>query len=77
MHVDAPSSTMHQCTMKFQMDTDIWKAMVEGMRGSPFFMSNLINLDSEGSTTPRVTSKDFCYVGNVLSTSRADMEVGI
>ena len=58
-HVDAPSSTMHQCTTKFWMDTRIWKVIVEGMRGSPFFVSNVINLESEGSTSPRVASKDF------------------
>ena len=27
-HVDAPSSTMQRCTTKFQMDTEIWKAIV-------------------------------------------------
>ena len=72
-HVDAPSSTMHRCTTKFQMDTDIWKVIVEGMCGSPFSMSNMINLDLEGSTTPRAASKAFCYIGNILSTSRVDM----
>ena len=76
-HVDAPSSTMHQCTTKFQMDTRIWKAMVDGMCGSLFSMLNVINLDSEGSISPRVASKDFRCVGHVLSTSRADMVVGV
>ena len=76
-HVDAPSSTMHRCTTKFWMDTGIWKAIVEGMHSSPFFVSNVINLESEGSTAPRVTSKAFRYVGNVLSTSRVDMAVGV
>ena len=47
------------------------------MHGSPFSMSNVINLDSEGSTNPRVASKDFHRVGNVLSTSRADMVIGV
>ena len=51
--------------------------MVDGMHGSPFSMSNVINLESEGSTAPRATSKAFRYVGNVLSTSRVDMEIGI
>ena len=59
------------------MDIKIWKEIVEGMRGSPFSMSNVISLESEGSTTPRVASKDFHYIGHVLSTSRADMEIGI
>ena len=76
-HVDAPSSTMHWCTTKFWMDTGIWKAIVEGMRSSPFFVSNVISLESEGSTAPREASKDFLYVGNILSTSRADMAVAV
>ena len=53
MHVDAPSSTMHRCTTKFRMDTGIWKEIVEDMHGSPFSMSKVISLESEGSTTPR------------------------
>ena len=77
MHVDAPSSTMHRCTTKFWMDTGIWKVIVEGMWGSLFSMSKVISLESEGSTAPRVASKDFCYIGNILSTSRVDMEVGV
>ena len=77
MHVDAPSSTMHRCTTKFRMDTGIWKAIVEAMRGSPFSVSNMINLDLEGSTAPRVARKSFRCVGHVLSTSRADMAVGV
>ena len=77
MHVDAPSSTMHRCTTKFRMDTGIWKAIVEGMHGSSFSVSNMINLELEGSTAPRAASKDFHYIGHVLSTSRADMAVGI
>ena len=77
MHVDAPSSTMHRCTTKFHMDTRIWKAMVEGMHGSLFSVSKVINLDSKGSTTPRAASKDFRCVGHILSTLRADMVVGV
>ena len=50
--------------------------MVKGMRGSLFSMSNVINLESEGSTALRAASKDFPYVGHVLSTSRTDMVVG-
>ena len=76
-HVDAPSSTMHRCMTKFWMDTRIWKVIVEGMCGSLFSMSNVINLESEGSTAPRVASKAFRYIGHVLSTSRADMVVGV
>ena len=59
------------------MDTRIWKEMVDGMCGSPFSVSNVINLESEGSTAPRVASKAFRYVGHVLSTSRADMVVRV
>ena len=77
MHVDAPSSTMHRCIIKFQIDTGIWKAMVDGMCSSPFFMSNVINLELKGSTAPRAASKAFRCVGHVLSTSRADMAVGV
>ena len=51
--------------------------MVDGMCGSPFSMSNVINLESEGCTAPRVASKAFLYVGHVLSTSRMDMVVGV
>ena len=76
-HVDAPSSTMHRCTTKFQMDTGIWKAIVEGMCGSLFSMSKVISLESEGSTTPKTDSKAFRYIGHVLSTSRADIPVGV
>ena len=76
-HVDAPSSTMHRCTTKFQMDTKIWKAIVEGMHGSPFSVSKVISLESEGSTAPRAASKAFHCVGHVLSTSRANMAVGV
>ena len=77
MHVDSPSSTMHRCTTKFWIDPKIWKAMVDGMHGSPFSVSNVINLELEGSTAPRAASKDFHYIGHILSTSRADMVVGI
>ena len=59
------------------MDTRICKEMVYGMRGSPFSMSNVINLELEGSTAPRATSKAFCYAGHILSTSREDMAVGV
>ena len=76
-HVDAPSSTMHQYTTKFRMDTEIWKVIVEGMHDSLFSVSKVISLESEGSTTPRAVSKDFRCVGHVLSTSRANMEVGV
>ena len=59
------------------MDTRIWKAMVEGMHSSMFSVSNVINLESDGSTAPRASSKDFRCVGKFLSTSRADMVVGV
>ena len=75
-YVDAPSSTMHRCTTKFQMDTGIWKAIVEGMRSSPFSVSNVISLESEGSTAPRAASRVFRCVGHILSTSRVDMAFG-
>ena len=51
--------------------------MVDGMHDSPFFMSNVINVESEGSMALRATSRDFRCVGHVLSTSRADMAVGV
>ena len=76
-HMDAPSSTMHRCTTKFRIDTGIWKAMVDGMCGSPFSMSNVINLESEGSTAPRAASNAFRCVGHVLSTSIVDMVIGV
>ena len=75
--VDAPSSTMHRCIAKFQMDIGIWKAIEEGMHGSPFSVSKVISLESEGSTAPRVASKDFRCIGHILSTSREDMAVAI
>ena len=77
MHVDAPSSNMHRYRTKFRIDTGILKAMVDGMHGSLFSMSNVINLESEGSTAPRVASSAFCCVGHILSTLRADMAVGV
>ena len=76
-HMDAPSSTMHRCMTKFQIDSEIWKVMVDGMRGSPFSVSNVINLESEGSTAPREASNAFHCIGHVLSTSRVDMVVGV
>ena len=76
-HMDAPSSIMHRCTTKFWMDTRIWKAIVEGMHGSLFFVSKVISLESEGSTAPRETNKVLCCIGHILSTSRVDMVVGI
>ena len=76
-HVDAPSSTMHQLTTKFWIDIGIWKVMVDGIRGSPFSVSNMINLESEGSMAPRAASNAFRYVGRILSTSRADMAIGV
>ena len=51
--------------------------MVDGIGGSPFCVLNVINLESKGSTAPRVASKDFHCVGKVLSTSRADIAVGV
>ena len=50
--------------------------MVDGIHGSPLSVSNVINLESEGSTTPREDTKDFHCVGQVLSTSREDMAIG-
>ena len=76
-HMDSPSSTMHRCTTKFRMDTIIWKVIVEGIHGSLFSMSNMISLESEGFSSPRVASKDFHYIGHVLNTSRVDMAVGV
>ena len=77
MHVDAPSSTIHRCTTKSWIDTKIWKAMVDGIHGSPFSVLNVIKLESEGSTALRATSKDFHYIGYFLSTSRVDMVIGV
>ena len=51
--------------------------MVDGIHGSPFSMSNVINLESEGSMAPREASKDFRCIGHILSTSRADMAIGV
>ena len=50
--------------------------MVYGIHDSPFSMSNVINLESEWSTTMREASKYFHCVGQVLSTSRVDMAIG-
>ena len=47
------------------------------MHGSPFFVSNVINLELEGSTAPRVASSTFRCVGYVLSTSKEDMAIGV
>ena len=51
--------------------------MVDGIGGSPSSVSNVINLESEGFTTPMEASKSFRYVGKVLSTSRVDIAVGV
>ena len=77
MHMDAPSSTMHRCMTKFWIDIRIWKEMVDGICGSPFSVSNVINLESKGSTAPRAASNTFRCIGHILSTSREDMEVGV
>ena len=76
-HVGSPSSMMHRCMTKFRMDTGIWKEMVDGIHGSLFSMSNVINLESEGSTTSRAGSKSFRCIGKVFSTSREDMAIGV
>ena len=47
------------------------------MHSSPFSMSNVINLESEGSTAPRAASKAFHCIGHILSTSRVDMVIGV
>ena len=59
------------------MENGIWKEMVDGICGSSFFVLNVINLDSKGSTTLREASKDFHCVGKVLSTSREDIVVAV
>ena len=51
--------------------------MVDGMCGSLFSMSNVINLELEGSMAPKAASNAFCSIGHVLSTSRADMAIGV
>ena len=54
---------------------------LEGNIGGHAWLSvlyvNVISLESEGSTTPRVDSRDFRYIGHVLSTSRVDIVVGV
>ena len=50
--------------------------MVDGIIGSPQSKMNMINMESEGSTTPRLDNNGFCYSRKVLSTSREDMVVG-
>ena len=75
--MDSPSSTMHQCITKFWIDTRIWKEMVDGIHGSPSSVLDVTNFESEGSIAPREAIKAFCYIGKVLSTSRADMVVGV
>ena len=47
------------------------------MHDSPLSVSNVINLELEGSTAPRVASNAFRCVGNVLSTLRVDMVIGV
>ena len=51
--------------------------MVDGIHGSPLSMLNVINLESKRSAASRVASKDFHYVGQVLSTSRANIAIGV
>ena len=51
--------------------------MVDGMHGSPFFVLNVINLESEGSIAPRAASKAFHYIGEVMSISSRHMVVGV
>ena len=68
---------MHKCMTKFWIDSGIWKAMVDGIRGSPFSVSNVIKLESKGSIELRAASNAFCCVGQVLSTSRVDIAVGV
>ena len=47
------------------------------MCGSPLSMSNVINLELEGSMAPRETSNAFRCIGHILSTFIADMVVGV
>ena len=51
--------------------------MVDGIHGSQFLVSNVINLELEGSMAPWAASKDFHCAGQVWSTSREDMVVGV
>ena len=51
--------------------------MVDGMRGSPFSELNVISLELEGSMAPREASNAFHCIGHVLSTSKADMAIGV
>ena len=51
--------------------------MVDGILGSPLSKSEVINLELEGSTTPREASRYFLHVGYVLSTLRVEMVVGV
>ena len=49
---------------------------MDGILGSPRSKSNVINLESDGSMTPRDDSNNFRYDRKVLGTSREDMVVG-
>ena len=50
--------------------------MDDGIRGSPLSKSKVINLESEGSTAPKVDKKALRYEGQVLRTFRVDMVEG-
>ena len=50
--------------------------MVDGILGSPWSRSNVINLESEGSMKPSMDENTFGCVRKFLSTSRVDMAIG-
>ena len=58
---------------KFQMVIRNWKVTDDGIKGSPWSKSKVINLESEGSTTAREDNKDFHWEGKVLKNSKVYM----
>ena len=60
----------------FGLRSRIWKEIEDGILGSPRSKMNMINMESEGSTTPRVDNNASYYGRKVLNTSREDMVVG-
>ena len=50
--------------------------MVEGILGSLLSKSNMINMESEGSTASSADNNAFHYCGHVFNTSRVDMTIG-
>ena len=67
---------MNRCTTKFQIVTENWKETVDDIVGSPGCRLKVINLELEGTMTPRVDKNSLRCAGKFLRNLKEDMVVG-